>query len=76
MYPDKVTPYPRWAMILGFLMSTLSMLMIPIYAAYYLYTAPGKSFGEVSGLNLIAIADSWIVDFLPLLLQQSSVNFI
>jgi solute carrier family 6 GABA transporter-like protein 1 len=46
MYPDKVTPYPRWAMILGFLMSTLSMLMIPIYAAYYLYTAPGKSFGE------------------------------
>lgn len=47
MYPDKMTPYPSWAMGLGFSMSLLSMLTIPVYAVYCLVSTPGANLYEV-----------------------------
>lgn len=41
MYPDGQTPYPTWAMVIGFIFSTVSMLCIPAYAVYYLIQTPG-----------------------------------
>ena len=33
--------YPKWAEILGLLMSLSSMVMVPGYAIYYVLTQPG-----------------------------------
>uniref|UniRef100_A0A915LC59 Transporter n=1 Tax=Romanomermis culicivorax TaxID=13658 RepID=A0A915LC59_ROMCU len=42
MYPDNRTPYPKWAMIVGFIISSTSILSIPFYAFYYVLKTPGS----------------------------------
>ena len=43
--------YPKWAEILGLLMSFSSMIWVPGYALYYIFTQPGTIM-EVSRLLL------------------------
>lgn len=40
--------YPVWAIVLGWIISALSILCIPIYIVYVLIQSPGNSFIEVS----------------------------
>lgn len=49
-YDDYV--YPKWAEVLGLCVSVSSMVWVPIYIAYYLYTQPG-TIKEVRSTNRV-----------------------
>lgn len=53
-YNNGVYHYPPWAIAIGWIISALSILCIPIYAICVLVTSPGKGFVEVStGNNMV-----------------------
>lgn len=43
--------YPTWAEALGICISLSSMLWIPLYAGYYIYTTPGTLREVISAFN-------------------------
>ena len=54
--------YPAWAEIMGLLISGASMMWVPIYAVYYIATAPGNSLREVQNSILFFL--------MPLLIKE------
>lgn len=56
---DYTTPgyrdyqFPVWAQVLGWIIASLSLLCIPVYAIITIVQAPGDSFREVSYLSII-----------------------